>query len=43
MVEENLNQKGIGANIRSAQLNVATANENARLMGKYMVSQVVES
>lgn len=43
MADENLNQIVIEANLGATQLNMAFANENARLMGEYMVLSVEES
>lgn len=40
---ENLNQIATRDTFGAAQLNVATANGNVRLMGKYIVLLVVES
>lgn len=41
--EGNPNHIVIGANMKAAQPIVAPVNENARLMGKYMIPPVVES
>ncbi|XP_022865364.1 uncharacterized protein LOC111385219 [Olea europaea var. sylvestris] len=43
MANENPNQLAIEANLGVAQPNIAVVNENARLMGEYMVPPVVES
>lgn len=43
VVEENLNQITIMANLGATQSNVTTTNENAIIIGEYMVPLVVET
>lgn len=43
MVEENLNQITMMANLGATQSNVTTTNENAIIIGEYMVPLVVET